>query len=350
MVAASLYVLRRIRKELIVPRRQLAMMLSIMAALAALFAFNPGGAAGATCVPATNIEAIIDDSGSMSYTDVAKNRVEGLKILISKSGNANKTLGALEFGSGFDPTTDPAATTLFPPEPVGPNATAMGAALDANILADHGATDYNAAFDKAKVDNPNANARIFLTDGGHNEGTYNNGHQGGPPTYVIGLDVTSPDDIARLQAIANDTGGKYFPDVTTANLNSTMNEVDSKLSCQQIGNTYTDSFTTQGQSKSHTTKIRRSTRSIDLVLSWGDPLNQFTIGSIRLRTSTGATVSVARRHLRIKRTVGKTFLTAHVSGLKRGKLRFKLRAKTLGSAFASSGVQLTTQATQSRRR
>ncbi|MBK5230544.1 MAG: VWA domain-containing protein [Thermoleophilia bacterium] len=333
------------------PRRQLAMMLSIMAALAALFAFNPGAAAGATCVPATNIEAIIDDSGSMSYTDVAKNRVEGLKILISKSGNAKKTLGALEFGSaGFDPTTDPAATTLFPPEPIGPNATAMGAALDANIGANNGATDYNAAFDKAKVDNPNANARIFLTDGGHNEGTYNNGHQGGPPTYVIGLDVTSPDDIARLQAIANDTGGKYFPDVTTANLNSTMNQVDAALNCQSIGNTYTDSFTKQGQSKPHSTSIRRSTRSIDLVLSWGDPLNQFTIGSIRLRTSNGATVSVAKRHLRIKRTVGKTFLSVHVSGLKRGKLRFKLRAKTLGSALASSGVQLTTQATQSRRR
>jgi hypothetical protein len=61
-------------------------------------------------------------------------------------------------------------------------------------------------------------------------------------------------------------------------------------------------------------------------------------------------VSIAKRHLKIKRTVGKTFLSVHVRGLKRGKLRFKLRAKTLGSALAASGVQLTTQATQSRRR
>lgn len=339
------------------PRRHLATVLGITAALAALFAFNAGGAIGAggaisaACVPATNIEAIIDDSGSMSSTDSAKNRVEGLKILISKSGNAGKTLGALEFGSaGFDPTTDPAATMLFAPESIGANAATMGAALDANILADHGATDYNAAFDKAKVDNPNADARIFLTDGGHNAGTYNNGHQGGPPTYVIGLDVTIPDAIARLQAIANDTGGKFFSNVTTGNLNSTMNQVDAALNCQSIGNTYTDSFTKQGQVKPHTTKISRSTRSMDLVLSWEDPLNAFTIGSIRLQTKNGTIASVSKKRLKIKRTVGKTFLTVHIRGLKRGKLRFKLRAKTLGSFFAPSGVQLTTQATQSRRR
>lgn len=285
----------------------------------------------------------------MGGTDFDKNRVEGLKILLSKSGNAKKTLGAIEFGSGYDPVTDPAATTVFAPQVIGGNETAMKAALDANIDAGHGATDYNAAFDKAKTDNPSADARIFLTDGGHNADTYLNGHQGGPPTYVIGLNVYADEDTARLKQIAADTGGVYFPDVTSANLNATMNQVDAALNCQAIGNTYSDTFSKQGQSKSHTTKISSSTRSADLVLSWASGLDQFTVGSIKLRTSGGTTISVAKSRLRIKRTSGKTFLTVHIRGLKRGKLKFKLRASKLGSG-SLAGVKLTTQATQSRTR
>lgn len=330
-------------------RRQLATVIGITGALAALFAFNAAGAVGAACAPATNIEAIIDDSGSMAGTDSDKNRVEGLKILLSKSGNANKTLGAIEFGSGYDPVTDPPASTVFAPLTIGGNTAAMQAALDANIDAMHGATDYNGAFDKAKVDNPGANARIFLTDGGHNIGDYANGHQGGPPTYVIGLSVVDPTYVARLQQIATETGGVYFPDVTSANLNATMNQVDAALNCQSIGNTYTDTFTKQGQVKSHSTRISSSTRSADLVLSWQSPLDQFTIGSIKLRTSNGTIASIAKKRLTIKRTSGKTFLTVRVRGLKRGTLKFKLRAKRFGSG-SFTGVNLITQATQSRRR
>lgn len=325
-------------------KKQLSAVLGLAVMTSVLFALNTGSAIGETCVPATNIEAIVDDSQSMSFTDSAKNRVEGLKILISKSANAKKTLGALEFGSG---SSDP-ATTLFAPQTIGPNAAAMGAALDANILADHGATNYNAAFDKAKLDNPNANARIFLTDGAHNQGIFNNGHQGGPPTYVIGLDVIGLDDIARLQAIASETGGKYYPNVTTANVSATMNEIDAALNCQAISRTFTDTFLKVGQLKSRSTKISARTRSVDLVLTWADPLNAFTIGSIKLRTSRGTIASISRSRLRITRVAGRTFLNVHVSRLKRGKLIFKLRAKTLGTG-TTTGVSLTTQATLSRR-
>lgn len=334
-------------------RKQLSVAFGIAVMISALFAFNTGGASAATtCVPAGNIEAIIDDSGSMGGTDSNVNRAEALKILISKSGNAKKTLGAIEFGSAFSTTDPPAATTVFAPALIGPNAAAMGSALTANILADHGTTDYNAAFAQAKVDNPNADARIFLTDGGHNEGDYTNGHQGGPPTYVIGLGIgdsaTGGIDAARLQQIADETGGKYYPNVTTDNVNSTMNEIDAKLNCQAISQTFTDVFSLAGQSKSHSTRISARRKSVDLVLSWTSPLDVFTIGSIRLRTSNGTIASISRRHLKIKRVAGKTFLNVHVSGLKRGKLRFKLHAKTLGSG--AGGVTLTTQATQNRRR
>ena len=40
------------------------------------------------------------------------------------------------------------------------------------IQADNGGTDYNAAFNTGRAANPGAQARIFLTDGGHNLGDY----------------------------------------------------------------------------------------------------------------------------------------------------------------------------------
>src|SRR5882757_3043282 len=131
------------------------------------------GAAAATCTPKTNIEAIVDDSGSMAITDASKLRVQGMDLLIDTLPSST-TLGAVEFGAGF--LGVPSAASVFKPEPVGPNATAMKKALGAVINADNGGTDYNAAFAAADADNPNAQARIFLTDGGHNAGEYTNEH------------------------------------------------------------------------------------------------------------------------------------------------------------------------------
>ena len=127
----------------------------------------PGAVAGsagaaAACAPATNIQAIIDDSGSMAGTDTNRLRVQAMDLLINALDDST-TLGAVEFGSTAD--------RRFPPAAVGPNAAAMKSALDTAIQADNGGTDYNLAFDTARAANPGAAARIFLTDGGHNTGT-----------------------------------------------------------------------------------------------------------------------------------------------------------------------------------
>src|SRR5882762_4365310 len=92
----------------------------------------PSGASGprahaSACVKATNIEAIIDDSGSMAGTDPSTLRVKGLKLLINTL-SPGTFLGAVEFGGSFDPST-PSADTVFKPQAVGPNGTAMGNAL-----------------------------------------------------------------------------------------------------------------------------------------------------------------------------------------------------------------------------
>src|SRR2546423_7817416 len=166
-------------------RRLLKYVLPALIAAVAILATAPAGGAKGKCARATNIEAIIDDSGSMAVTDSNRLRVQGLDLLINTL-NAGTLLGAVEFGSGIFST--PAADTVFKPEAIGANAAAMKAALDQKIHADNGSTDYNAAFAQSDADDPTANARIFLTDGAHNQGTYNNGHLVHKvPTYVVGF-------------------------------------------------------------------------------------------------------------------------------------------------------------------
>jgi hypothetical protein len=329
-----------------------------IATLAAALALIPGGAAAdngaqlaaVACSPVTNIEAIIDDSGSMFITDPNRLRVQALDLLIDTPGNEKVTLGAVEFGGSLF-SSEPAADTLFPPELVGPNASAMRTALDTKIKADNGTTDYNAAFAKAQADNPNAKARIFLTDGGHDVGTYNNGHRGGPPTYVIGFGgAVSGEDGQRLQQIANETGGKFFPQTDSSKLQAVMNEIDTTLTCQSAPKTFNDGFTKVGQSKAHAVGLLHAARSVQLTLSWSDPKDRFTI--TRLRIVRGRkTVGIARaRKLKLTTRRGTTFLVVKVSRIVPGKLTFRVKATALGSSVNGSRVSLTTQVSQSRRK
>jgi hypothetical protein len=328
--------------------------IALTAALIAVYISPAGAATATTCKPASNIEAIIDDSGSMAGTDFDVNRAAGIELLLSKPANAKKTLGALEFGSADDYSTPPlpAAVALFGPEPIGPNVAAMKATLAASLKADNGSTDYNAAFALAKTQDPNADARIFITDGGHNAGDYTDGHKGGPPTYVIGLDIgpasATDTDATRLQTIANDTAGHYYPSVNTGNIAATINEVDAALNCQTVAKTFTDLFTKAGQTKPKVVSIGANARSYDLTLTWASPLDTFSVSGLSLKTSQGATITIAKKHLKIKRTAGKTYLSLHIRGLKKGKLHFKLKNKVLASS-TFTGVNLTTQAVPSKK-
>ena len=327
-----------------------------VAALVSALALAPGAPAdpvalaAASCTPVSNIEAIVDDSGSMSFTDSDKLRVAALNLLIDTPGNEKIVLGAVEFGGSLGLAGEPpAADTVFPPEAIGPNAAAMKAALKARIDADNGITDYNAAFDRAKTDDPDAKARIFLTDGGHNVGDYRNGHQGGPPTYVIGFSsAVTGEDGQRLQQIASDTGGRYFPQTDSSNLQAVMNEIGTTLTCQSPPKQFRDALRS-GQSKAHSVSLASKATSAQLTLSWTSPLDRFTISGLRI-VKRGRVVAVAsrKRHLRLTTRKGDTFLVVKVGNLTRGKLQFKVRATRIGSGAPQ--VSLTTQVTQSRRR
>ena len=313
------------------------------AALGVATAFSiPGGAGaqGTTCRVANNIEAIIDDSGSMRTTDFGLLRVRGMKLFLAN--NEKKTLGAVEFGSD--------AARLFGPAVISPQLQpAMEALLDQRIKGDNASTDYNAAFALARTENPAATARIFLTDGGHTDGPYLNGHRGGPPTYVVGFgSVTTGEDGNRLRQIAAETRGKVYLQTDANDLQGVFEEVTAALNCLAVPKRFSDTFTRAGQSKRRTLTIPRGTRSVRFTLSWLNPADSFDIGSFRI-TRKGKVVAKSRvRKLKVTRRRGLSFQTVKVSRLTRGKLTFRLKASKL--AFPGAQVKLTTQATRSRKR
>jgi len=311
------------------------------------------------CKPATNIEAIVDDSGSMDVTDPDKLRVQGMSLLIDDLSPGTQ-LGAIEFGSGFEIPeiiSQPAANTVFPPEPVGPNASSMRSSLEAAINADNGATDYNAAFAKADADNPNSDARVFLTDGGHDVGEYTEAHLGHKvPTYVIGFGsgVSSGPDVARLKKIAKDTGGQFFQASDTSELQAAMNGIGSALTCQTPPTSFVDKLS-QGQSKLHALAVGAKTKSIQITLTWASPLDKFKLVGLSLVGKQGvlATASRKRHHrkpskLKVTTTNSSTFTILRVSKLKKGKLRFKVKALKVGSGAAKPTI--TTQVGQLKHR
>jgi hypothetical protein len=304
--------------------------------------------ASAACTPASNVEAIVDDSISMEFTDANRLRVQAMDLLIDTLGKGT-TLGAVEFGSeGFE---TPAADTVFPPQPVGPNGNAMRTALDQKIHADNGATDYNAAFAQSDADDPGATARIFLTDGGHDVGTYNEGHLvHNVPTYVIGFGgIAAGEDQARLQKIAGDTGGHYFPLKDSAQLQSVMNTIEAALTCQTPPRQFTD-LLAKGQSKTHSVAIGAATKSVQITLTWTSPLDKFKLSGLRL-VNKGHLLAVASRpgkkpgKLKVSRTLSSTFAVIKVAHLHKGQLRFAVKAATVGSGEPK--VSLTTQVGQS---
>jgi hypothetical protein len=316
----------------------------IVAAIAAPSGASSARAHASACVKVSNIEAIIDDSGSMAITDSSTLRVKGLKLLINTLSSGT-FLGAVEFGGSFFESSTPSADTVFKPEAVGANSAAMGAALDQKIMADNGGTDYNSAFAQSDADNPNAQARIFLTDGGHNVGTYNNGHLTHKvPTYVIGFSTGVSDAEAqqRLKAIATDTGGQFYPLSDSSQLQSVMNNIGAALTCQTPPQTFTDKLKA-GASKSHSVSIGANTKALQIALTWASPLDKFTISNLKI-VRNGRTVAKSARkvkRLTVKTATSPTFTVLKVSGLTKGKLKFKVSATTIGSGQPQ--VTLTTQ-------
>jgi hypothetical protein len=328
------------------------LLILLTCAFAADASAAPLATASAGCTPKTNIEAIVDDSGSMEITDSNRLRVQAMDLLIQTLPPAT-TLGAVEFGSGIEGIPGvfegtPAAYTLFPPEPISPNSGPMQEAPKANINADDGATDYNGAFAKADADDPGSQARIFLTDGGHDEGTYNEAHLGhNVPTYVIGFSsgIAAPEDKARLKKIATDTGGKVYDLEDASQLQAVVNSIGADLTCKTPPRQFTDELA-QGQSKTHTITVGPKTHSLRVTLTWAEPGDNFKLTNLRIK-SHGQVVAALSRPLKTRKPAklkvsvtakSSTFTVLKIAHLRPGTLQFAVKA-----AKASGTVKVTTQ-------
>jgi hypothetical protein len=302
------------------------------------------GVAAAACTPKSNLEAIVDDSGSMLFNDPSNLRIRAMELLIDTQGNEKRTLGAVEFG------TD--ATPLFGPGLIGQNAAAYKAALNAALLADGGGTDYNAAFVAAKSHNPAATARVFLTDGEHTAvDPYANGHQGGPPTYVLGLGAGTPGGPSDtlLKQIASDTGGLYRRADDASAMQAAMFDLNSAIACQAPPKRFSDAFKKVGKPQTHLVTIPSRINTAQFALTWTNSADKFTIGGFSvIRHGHVVAHSAKVRKLKVSRRRGATFTTVRVTGLVSGRLRFSVRASKLSAP--GTPVSLTTQVTRRARR
>lgn len=316
--------------------KRLTLAACALAGLAALVAPSAGSAssnAGAAavipnCNPATNIEAILDDSGSMIANDPIRARAQIIEILAKLPDNAAKQMAGLEFGTS--------ANALFPLVTIGSGLATIQGGLNL-IQADNGGTNYNAAFTLARTQNPNANARIFLSDGENTFNPYTNGHLNPKiKTYVVGLGSFDP---TILNKIVADTGGQLFSVATASDVLKVAMVLNSRLNCLTDPVTFTDLFRSpnrlsatavaaKGGGHKHAFRPDGSTASI--VISHG------TAGSV-IR---GVGFLQGKRRIRASVSRGSNYQLINLRGLKKGKVRFQVQAKKLaGPTTATTQIQ-----------
>jgi hypothetical protein len=271
------------------------------------------------------------------------------------------TFGAVEFGS--------TANELFPPQPLragdaGRDQRAeIAQTLDRSVQADNGSTDYNEGFRAAAADQPAATARIFLTDGGHNEGAYADLHRGPARTYVVGLGIgRTGEDAARLRRIAKETHGRYYPSVTRESLQSVMAQIGSRIGCDIDLDTFVDTEEDDGVTTDpNDVTLDDGTHSADVSVSWADPDDVVAPSSIDVRDDGGRLVrrlspALLRRALKgtpvsagrltVSGARGETYYALRIAGLDGGRLRVRVRVT---KAHGGRAV-VHTQVAQSRRR
>ncbi len=327
-----------------------------LSALLAMVALGGGSAAAdsgtavksAGCTPAKNIEAIIDDSGSMDTSDPGKFRTKLLSAFANIGSNNGRIFGGIEFGSTpnnlFGPATIPAV-----------NQEMQNSFLQ--VAANNDGTNYQEAWAGATGHNGAADARIFLTDGFPNEGGSPDPPQPFVKTYVIALGEDFSTNIAAqtlLNKIASETGGPapYFVTQAAA-VQPIAADIAAQVACSQAPLTFTRTFTRQGQKVTY--KFAPIGGSSDILISWDSPTAIFDPVNFQLVGAVGAGKSVAsaagkKKGLKVRvkaqTQAGGTFATAHVKGLKKAKKALKRKAKRQGKKVKRIRIKFKVKAEQ----
>jgi hypothetical protein len=329
--------------------RRLTKRLAVASGLAAIMLAGTVGTASADkipgCIEATNVQNIIDDSGSMSGNDPIEGRRQLVEILADL--NRDMIFGGVEFGAN--------AGQIFPPVVAsGGQATYAGGLAFINadgsgVNGDTGfSTDYNDGFAIGNAANPNANARMFLSDGDHNVGDYDNGHRNAPfvKTYVVGFGspTISSEGQARLNLIATETGGPFHVVNSSGDVLKVSLRLHAQFNCEEPPLEKTLTFKPTGASvpnlpfaqaakkkKNRGKKVsfRPDGNTSQVVLSWD------TEGT-KLKA---AGAKQGKKGARRRATKGENYVTLNFTGLKKGKVKFNVVPK-LVTAPTTATVQI----------
>lgn len=295
-------------------------------AVLAVLAGAPAGAAPAApaatpgCTPRTNVEFIIDDSGSMAFNDPGELRLSALGLFLALPASQSRSVGVVDFASR--------ARSVVASTPVSTGGGGIYAAVD-NDLVSSGSTNYDDAANVAKAANPAADAFVFLTDGQPtvraSDGLYyHDQHVGGPPVYVVSFgDAAQGENLARLQRIAADTGGTFNGQSDSARLQAIMAGISARLACQTLVKPVISTVSGAAKVLQRSARVPVNTKRVQVVITWSDPNTRFDITKVVLTPKGGTGVAVPKNQVRVTR--GRGFVVFSVLRPKAGTLSYRVK-------------------------
>lgn len=298
-----------------------------------------------------DVEAIVDISGSMSFNDPKFLRKDALNLLADLSGSADG-LGAVGFDDAFQPISDLVRTS----------SQAVINLFKARVrtrVVNRGGTDYNIGMDRAwdaltapGVDPNRQKLIIFLTDGGHNVGPYNNGHlrfampgafngvtQRTWPVCVIQLGAPSgfqAGDVARLKRIASETGGKYFATQSGSRLADIYFKCRGQGTGQQAILSRSFVFSKANQQRRFLRRLKKNLRQATFFVSSG---GTFTF-QLALRDPRGHLITQVTHRSGVVFRRGKTFAFFRITRPRAGTWRVIVTSKRIISTSGRGQVTI----------
>jgi hypothetical protein len=278
----------------------------------------------------SDLAAIVDLSGSMSGNDPTNRRKDAVNLLVDLAGQGDRLVG-----TGFDSDF----REIFPRTTIAGNSTKSALkVLARKRIGDFGGTNYNVAFASAFTSlsadplNPTVpKSAIFLTDGAHNSGDYDNSHLrfafngtgASWPICVVQLGKNfQASDTARLKRIAAETGGTFAKAPSNSQLEDLYFQCRGKSSGATTLLKRTNVFKI-GQSRTYSRAVKKGQRSATFFVSWG-------VGKYRVQlVQPGGTILRGTLGRNIRFVSGKTSSFFQVQKPKTGLWRVRVtRLKT----------------------